>query len=89
MNYCTKCGSLYAQPGTCNCFAPPRLAPPVIGQPQPTMPYIGDPPSTLGGTIGTIQVRPLSGTTVSYDGSIPFTYTAPTGVTYLGWMPRQ
>lgn len=21
MNYCTKCKSLYSQPGTCNCFA--------------------------------------------------------------------
>lgn len=24
MNYCTRCGSYYTQPGTCNCFAGPR-----------------------------------------------------------------
>jgi hypothetical protein len=21
MNFCTRCGSLYSQPGTCNCYA--------------------------------------------------------------------
>jgi hypothetical protein len=25
MNYCTKCQSLYAAPGTCNCYAPQNM----------------------------------------------------------------
>lgn len=27
MNFCTKCASYYQQPGTCNCFAPPKVQP--------------------------------------------------------------
>jgi hypothetical protein len=38
MNFCTKCQSIYAQPGTCNCYAPAQAAP----QPYPgttTVPF--------------------------------------------------
>jgi hypothetical protein len=50
-NYCTKCASFYAHPGTCNCYAPVRdLSPlPIYPYPQPWppfVPYIGDPPYT-------------------------------------------
>lgn len=44
MNYCRKCQSDYSAPGTCNCFAPIRVAPlPTIPWQQPVVPYIGDP----------------------------------------------
>lgn len=50
MNYCRKCQSDYSTPGTCNCFAPIRVAPrtPVVPSfpPPPVVPYIGDPPTT-------------------------------------------
>lgn len=39
MNFCLRCQSLYAQPGTCNCFA--TTAPSI--QPQPAvqpLPYV-------------------------------------------------
>jgi hypothetical protein len=36
MNYCTKCQSIYSQPGTCNCYAPAQVAPYIQ---QPVMPW--------------------------------------------------
>jgi len=38
MNYCTKCGSIYTQPGTCNCFAPQPMQPVPTVVPLP-LPY--------------------------------------------------
>lgn len=41
MNYCHRCHSSYAQPGSCNCFAPdqPRRAdPPSVPYPAPSIP---------------------------------------------------
>jgi hypothetical protein len=35
MNYCTKCESYYQKPGTCNCYAAPR-----VEITQPLTPYI-------------------------------------------------
>lgn len=38
MNFCTKCGSVYSKPGTCNCFAGSQPQPLTI--PAPTyVPY--------------------------------------------------
>lgn len=40
MNHCHRCNSDYSQPGTCNCFAPIRLAPyPAPYQPWYPYPY--------------------------------------------------
>lgn len=45
MNYCTKCMSYYARPGTCNCFAVVReVSPP----PPSLIPYISIPPLSPG-----------------------------------------
>lgn len=50
MNYCTKCGSIYSQPGTCNCFARGTVIPsplpiqPITPAPwAPTTPIINPP----------------------------------------------
>lgn len=69
MNYCTKCGSLYTQPGTCNCFAPPRPVTPVTVQPLPTpapLPYIGDP---MPGTTWVPYIPPQQVTVTYSDNS--------------------
>lgn len=43
MNYCHRCHSSYAQPGTCNCFAPDQPArhaePPSVPYPAPAPLY--------------------------------------------------
>lgn len=45
MNYCRKCQSDYQQPGTCNCFAPLHVGPPLQVMPGvvpivPTIPWV-------------------------------------------------
>lgn len=53
MNYCTKCGSIYSQPGTCNCFATgTRVVPPLTPTyPQPWIPWTPAPQWPYGTTI--------------------------------------
>jgi hypothetical protein len=69
MNYCTKCQSIYSQPGTCNCYAAPKAAP-YIGPFTPytyptTVPCIPwtptYPPFTIGG--GSVTVTGMDGIT--------------------------
>lgn len=39
MNFCTKCASYYQTPGTCNCFAPPKVeVAPYVPNPWPNVP---------------------------------------------------
>lgn len=59
MNYCCRCQSMYSQPGTCNCFAPPR---PVITTPH-TLPI--EVPINTGTPI------PIPQRTIITSGSIP------------------
>lgn len=66
MNYCRKCQSDYSAPGTCNCFAPIRVAPlPTIPWQQPVVPYIGDPiPSPS--PYWRVDFKPIAGPIVTY-----------------------
>jgi hypothetical protein len=79
MNFCTKCRSIYAQPGTCNCFARTAPAPQVVPFPyqpvQPnTFPWVAPP---IGPTItySTDGANSTSGATttnvVRYPGGYP------------------
>ena len=44
MNFCTKCASYYARPGTCNCFAEPNAGAGGWQYPiYPQQPTTGDP----------------------------------------------
>lgn len=88
MNFCTKCQSIYQQPGTCNCYAASRpLVPvqPLPLTPQP-LPYIGDPPPPMvGGTTITVKACEggKGGTLMYQDGSrVPFSLTVKPGFTH-------
>lgn len=75
MNFCTKCQSIYSQPGTCNCYAPAK---PIEVQPLPYVPYVPTPvpwsPPPFQGpfwwyspTITTLEWKP-NATTMLNDG---------------------
>jgi hypothetical protein len=77
MNYCTKCQSIYSQPGTCNCYAPAPFAPyvtnPLIY--PTTTPYIPwFPPITITGGIQTTGVSWTKGT---HPAQPPFIWDEP------------
>lgn len=76
MNYCTKCQSIYSQPGTCNCYAPVRVT---IWPSYPyTYPYTSPtttpwvcpttcPPFNIGG--GSVTVTGMDG--FMWNGPVP------------------
>lgn len=83
MNFCTKCGSMYSKPGTCNCYA--EASPPAGIRPfypwdtgpnwtpwypyTPTYPYPWDVPNP------TITWGASSSDTAILDESVPYTLT--------------
>lgn len=70
MNFCMKCQSVYAQPGTCNCFArtAPEIQPvPGVAPITPFVPYVPSVPPTSTPWWQTVVV---TGTNVSTAGAV-------------------
>ena len=64
MNFCTRCGSLYSKPGTCNCYAHRHVE--VPGPTQPFNPvWPGSHPFTVPARI--VGVPGTTSTTVSAE----------------------
>jgi hypothetical protein len=78
MNYCTKCQSIYCQPGTCNCYAAPGLTPYPTPPGTTTVPFPNIPWTPLysptittphiswdfGTTGGNVTIQPKTGQSV-------------------------
>ena len=58
MNYCTKCESLYSQPGTCNCYAVPGpgYVPPI--DPPTVRPWSGPKEISVDGVTIRCKIDP-------------------------------
>jgi hypothetical protein len=89
MNFCTRCGSHYERPGTCNCFAG---AQPLVPAPHPAYVPVPHPCPwwEVPGTAPYFPIYPVGPTWISSSGvaSPQFTFTAGPGASARTGLPE-
>ncbi len=90
MNYCTKCESMYREPGTCNCYTPATMYCHVACGGCGKIPCDQ---STTGcplpvRTVTTCTPLPAGNIWATVDASVPFTPTLGVASAYQSGLPQ-